>query len=108
VYRPIPVDPRERSYAHLPDQGRSSIRQNRPQMVNDLVIPSRDDAEKVVEQLIEIVSQYDVASLADYYALIGLPGSHLDNKFGWSYLNNVQIRQVHEGFVIDLPPLEEI
>jgi len=58
--------------------------------------------------MIEIIDQYDFASVADYYDLLGLETTPIDNKWGWTYLNNVQVRQVRQGYVIDLPPAEEL
>lgn len=97
-------DPRPR--ANLPDQ-RNPYRVERRE-ANDIILASKIDAERVVESLIEIVDKYEVASLADLYDLLGWQSSHVDNKWGWTYLNNVEIRQVRDGYLIDLPPLDSI
>lgn len=89
--------------ARLPDQTRYSRREP-----NDLVLASREEAELVLERLIDILDKYEVASLADLYDLTGLPTSHTDNKWGWFNLNSADIRQVREGFLLNLPPVEEI
>jgi len=62
----------------------------------------------VVERLIDILDKYEVVSLADLYDLLGLPTSPIDNKWGWTVLKQVEIRQTREGYLIELPPLEEI
>lgn len=98
-YRP---DPRDR----LP-LGRPGPRQVRHEM-NDIVIGTKEEAELVVERLTDILNQYEVASLADLYELLGLTPSHVDNKWGWTYLGSVQIRQIRQGYLLELPPLEEI
>jgi hypothetical protein len=92
---------------NIPDQGPRSIRVNRRD-ANDIILTSREEAELVIERLIDIIDKYDVASLADLNDLLGLPTSHVDNKWGWTYLNNVEIRQIRNGYLIDLPSLEEI
>ncbi|MET0786303.1 MAG: hypothetical protein ABWY25_06315 [Paenisporosarcina sp.] len=104
IYRGMPRDPRDR--AILPDQPHS-YRQQRQER-DDIILARREDAELVVERLIDIVNQYDVASLADLYDLLGQQSSHVDNKWGWTYLNNVEIRQVRDGYLINLPDLEPI
>ena len=105
IYR---QDPR----GHVPDQAPhiypQQYRPNKQDLSNDIILGTREEAELVVERLIDIVDKYDVASLADLYDLLGLSSSHVDNKWGWSYLNNIEIRQVRNGYLIDLPPLEEI
>jgi hypothetical protein len=100
-----PRDPRDRP--NLPDQPSRSWRQDRPES-NEIILSQRTDAELVVERLIDIIEKYEVASLADLYDLIGQPSSPIDNKWGWTYLRNVEVRQVREGYLIDLPPLEAV
>jgi hypothetical protein len=99
-----PPDPRDRAY--LPDQPRRSRIGSRD--LENIIVGTRSDAENVVERLIDIVDQYQVASVGDLYALLGLNSSHVDEKYGWTLLNNVQVRQVREGYLIDLPLPEEI
>ncbi len=96
----------QRDRARLPDQ---PIRSRQPRRdLNDFVLASREDAALVLERLIDILDKYEVASVADLYDLTGLPSSHVDNKWGWTYLNNAEIRQVRNGYLLDLPPTEEI
>ena len=97
-------DPRERPY--LPDQPHPARREKREH--NDIVLTQREDAELVVERLIDIIDKYEVASLADLYDLLGWNTSPIDNKWGWTYLGNVEVRQVRDGYLIDLPPLEAV
>lgn len=99
------VDPRARG-VNLPDQ--PPYHTHRREEPNEIIIVSREEADLVVERLIDIVDKYDVASLADLYDLVGLPSTHTDNKWGWTYLNNITVRQVRNGYLIDLPPLEAI
>lgn len=97
-------DPRARVY--LPDQPPHPAPRGRDN--NEIVLISREEAELVVERLSDIVDTYDVASVADLYDLVGLPTTHVDNKWGWQNLAGVSVRQVREGFLIDLPPAEAI
>lgn len=73
-----------------------------------IIVASKTDAENVVEQLTEIVDKYELVSVADLNELLGLPSSHVDNKWGWTNISSVEIRQVREGWKITFPPLEEI
>jgi hypothetical protein len=84
-----------------------SVRQNRHEM-NDVILGTKEEAELVAERLIDILEKYDVASLADLYDLLGLETSHIDNKWGWTFLGSVQVRQIRQGYLLELPPLEEI
>lgn len=102
VYR---GDPRERSY--LPKQPPHVTRGSRHQ-VGEVIVTTREEAESVVEQLTEIISKYDVATVGELYDLLGLATTYVDNKWGWTFLNRVEIRQIREGYLIDLPPAEPI
>lgn len=108
IYRRDPRDIRERP-SHLPDQApysRGLTRRYEGQ--GQIILASREDAERVAELLLEIVSQYEVASMADLNEMLGLPSSHIDNKWGWTYLSNIEIRQIRDGYLLELPPVEEI
>lgn len=96
-------DPRDR-----PPLGPARSPRSYRHEMNDIVIGTKEEAEFVVERLSDILAQYDVASLADLYELLGLASSHIDNKWGWTYLGSVQIRQIRQGYLLELPPLEEI
>lgn len=102
-------DPRE-SRVHLPDQVPRTTMRYRTERADskDLILSERSDAETVVERLIDIIDTYDVASVMDLNELLGLPSSPIDNKWGWTSLGKVEIRQVREGYLIELPPVEEI
>lgn len=96
-------DPRE---FRPPDQGPRPI----PSRSQDteIILQTRSDAERVLEQLGDILDQYEVASVADLHECVGLPVSHIDNKWGWTYLGSTGIRQIREGYILELPPTEPI
>lgn len=98
-------DPRERAY--LPDQPPYPYRTARRE-AHEVILSSREEAEKVLEALIDIVEKYEVASLADLLELCGQPSAHTDNKWGWAYLHNAEIRQIRDGYLLELPTMEPI
>lgn len=89
-----------------PPAARMSSSHRNPQ--NNLIMTSREDALMVLEALNNILDQYDVVTLADLNELIDNPIAPIDNKWGWIYLGDVQVKQIREGFIIDLPPAEPI
>ena len=99
-------DPREAR----PDQSaRTSMRYRTERAdTRDLVLTERADAETLVERLIDIIDTYDAASVMDLNEILGLASTPIDNKWGWTSLGKVEIRQVREGYLVDLPPPEEI
>jgi hypothetical protein len=75
---------------------------------DDFIISSREEAELVLERMQDIIDTYDVVSVADLNDLLGVQGSYVDNRFGWTFIGDAQIRAIREGYLIDLPPAEEI
>lgn len=90
--------------APLPNQGPRSLRPER----NEYIISSREEADLVLETMSDIIDNYQQVSVADFNELIGLPSTHVDNKWGWTYIGNAKVLQVREGYLIDLPPIEQI
>lgn len=105
-----PALTRAYSATNLPDQPRHIAPTPRPTDVDNtqLVLADRREAELVVERLMDIIDKYDTASIGDLNDLVGLPTSHIDQKWGWRRLNQVEVRQVSNGYLIDLPAAEPI
>lgn len=97
---------RGRSVA-LPDQPPYRSGQRR-QDAGEIILASRAEAELVLERLADLVNDYDAASVADLHELVGLPHTYVDNSWGWTSLGGSDIRQIREGFLLDLPPIEPL
>jgi len=97
--------PDPRGSVRLPDQPPRS--QQRRDM-SELVLASRDEAELVLERMLDILDKYEVVSVADLNDLCGLPTSAIDNKWGWTDLRGAEVRQIRDGYLISLPSIEEI
>ncbi len=69
----------------------------------DFIFDSRGEAEKVLDTLTEIISEYKVASVADLCSMVGITGDWIDNKWGWYDLKDASVRRVHGGYKLDLP-----
>jgi hypothetical protein len=72
------------------------------------ILTTREEAELVIDQMNDIIDNYEVASVADLHATIGLNSTHVDEKWGWTYLGNIPIRQIRDGFLLELPMPEPI
>lgn len=75
---------------------------------DEIVLGVRAEAEAVVDNMFEIVSQYGVASVADLYALVGVESNHVDTTWGWTSLTGAGVTRVHGGFLVDLPAPEPL
>lgn len=75
---------------------------------DDFILVSREEAATALDQLNNILDQYEVVSLFDVKVTLELDASPIDNKWGWLDLSDARIVQVREGFLLDLPPAEPI
>jgi hypothetical protein len=74
---------------------------------DDLVIPSRQEAEEVIDQMFDILSRYGMVSVADLCALTGVQSGHTDVKWGWTQLRGAKASRLRSGgFLLDLPEPE--
>lgn len=88
----------------LPDQPPRGMAR-RHQEVNEVVLTSREEAAHVLENLNNVVDQFEAASVADLKELVGLPTSPVDFEWGWFNLSHSYVRQVRQGYLLDLPPV---
>lgn len=72
------------------------------------ILASKEEAQTVLERLSDLIDTYEFATVADLNDLLGLPTTYVDNKWGWLYLADTPIRQIREGFLLDLPPAEPL
>jgi hypothetical protein len=70
---------------------------------DEIVLESRAEAEEVIDRLIDLVSQYETATVADLYELVGLAASHTDAKWGWTDVRGAGVSRVRDGYLLDLP-----
>jgi hypothetical protein len=76
---------------------------------DELIIPSRQEAEEVIERMFDILSRYGAVSVADLYELTGVQSSHTDMKWGWAELRGAKaVRLRQGGFLLDLPEPEPL
>jgi len=76
--------------------------------MDNIILGTRGEAEIVVERLGDILDKYEFVSYGDLMDLLGLPSTPIDQKWGWTYLTNVVVRQVRNGYLIEFPQPEYI
>lgn len=71
---------------------------------DEIVLDNRGEADRVVEMLHEIHDQYQMVSVADLYALVGISAAYTDQNWGWTDLSGTRVMPIRgRQFVIDLP-----
>lgn len=92
-------------------QGTSYRRERRPRFNSEtFIIENRDEASYVLNELRNNAEDFGFVSVADFYELIGEPSEFTDNNWGWMFesLGSAAIRPSRNGFVVVLPPVEQL
>lgn len=77
-------------------------------VVDDILFDQRVDALEVLDKLEYYLDKYRVVTVADLYALIREPSTHMDQKWGWYDTNGFQIRHTNGGYLLMVPPAESL
>lgn len=71
---------------------------------DEIVLATKAEAEEVIDGLFTLISEYDVATVADLYEMVGMSGEFTDEKWGWTDLRGAGATRVKGGYLLDLPP----
>lgn len=71
---------------------------------NDIEFDTYADADEVLRNMIDIVQEYGIVTIAQMYDLVGLAGVWTDNNYGWTDLRSARIERTRVGtYIIKLP-----
>lgn len=91
------------------DEPRIPSRRNRAlHNFDEFILETRAEAHEVLDRLNYRIDQYEVATVADLYDLLGQTGEYTDAKWGWTDLRYADISRISNGYVLDLPRPEPI
>lgn len=80
---------------------------NRTQRVNhdfsEIILEKRSDAEDVLDKLRDLIGDYGMATVNDFYDLIGLTGEFTDDKWGWRDMRTARIQPTRDGYLFRFP-----
>lgn len=93
---------------YRPDPRQSAPRSANMQSFDDIVLPTRAEAEKVLRAMMTRIHEYQAVTVADLYELVGLTGDYTAQDWGWTDLTNVGISRIRNGYVLDLPREEKM
>lgn len=75
---------------------------------DDIILETRGEAEDVLSHMVDLIEDYGVASVGDYYDLLGIESNFTDNKYGWINVADGYVDRVRDGYCIRLPRPREI
>lgn len=70
---------------------------------DDLVFENKADGEEVLDRLGELISNYDQASVADLYDLVGMSCEYTDNRYGWTNISSAEVVRDKDGWILRMP-----
>lgn len=71
--------------------------------VDEIWFDTRQEADEALKELIEMIEDYDCATVADLYSTAGEEHDFTDEKYGWDDLSAAYVSRGREGFMINLP-----
>jgi hypothetical protein len=70
---------------------------------DEIILPTRSEAEGVIDRMYELLEKHNAVSVSDLYELVGIEGSYVDEKWGWTDLRGADARRVSNGYLLNLP-----
>lgn len=75
---------------------------------DDIILETRGEAQDVLNTLVDYIDQYGAVRLSDLQEMLGTTGQFTDTYWGWTNLASATIRKVREGWLLDLPRIENL
>ena len=92
-----------------PDAQQLSRQARMTHTFDEVIFPSRADAEAVLAQMFDLLDQFEVVTVSDFLELSGVSGNFTDHKFGWDDLRGVQAHRTRGGgYILGLPMTKPI
>ena len=71
---------------------------------DEIIFDSRGEAEEVLDNMFELLTEYGIVSVMDYYDLAGVSTKHTDQNYGWDDLSSAVVKRIsRDEHIIDLP-----
>lgn len=90
------------------DRREISNRARRSQSFDEIIIEDRGEAEHVIDQLVDLIDRFQVASVNDLYELVGVTPDTAGERWGWYNLSSAKAVRTRDGYLLDLPRAEFI
>lgn len=98
------TQPSYRNYYKSDDRTNTVSTKRTAYSFDDILFDTRYDAEKVLDNMRDIIGRYGTVSVLDMYDLAGSIGNYTDSKYGWSDLRTAKVaRTKDDDYIIELP-----
>lgn len=85
------------------DRDRREQRTRRSNDIPEIICDTRNDAQDVIEEMNNLIDEYDNVSVGDLNQIVGITGTPQDEKFGWYDISSARVRRCADGYLVDLP-----
>lgn len=93
----------------IQDEPRLSRRARAQHNFGEIILPTKPEAELVLETMYEIIGRHDECTVADLLQMVGETPQFTDEKWGWTHLEGSRpVRHSGGGYVLALPPTESL
>ena len=106
-----PVQRSSNRYDRDRDESRNMSRRARATHdFQEIILPSRHEANDVIDSLFRRIEEYGRASVADLYDMVGVTSEFTDNRWGWmdGSFRGAHVSRVRDGYLLDIPKPEPI
>lgn len=69
----------------------------------EIIIPSRTEAEAVLEGLFAFLDQYGEVNVSTLYELVGISSNFTEDRWGWTDLRGSRVEHTRHGYLLNLP-----
>ena len=69
---------------------------------DEIILDTRAEAQEVLDSLFTLISDYDVATVADLYEMVGQTGTFTDEKWGWVDMRGASVTRIKGGYLLNL------
>lgn len=90
-------------YSTNDHSGGKETRHNSRYSFNEVALDTRAEAEEILTALLDLVEEYGVVSVADFYDLVGVDSNYTDHNWGWTDLRTASTIRDSDGYKIKLP-----
>lgn len=76
--------------------------------IDDIILATRVEAEEVIGSMEILIQRFGRVTVADLFDLVGVTGEWTDEKLGWTSLQGARPHRVSNGYLLDLPRLQQL
>ena len=74
----------------------------------NVVYTSRGEAEDVLSHLVDLIAEYNEATVGAFYELSGIDSSPADYNYGWTNLRDAYTDRARNGYIIRFPQVRPL